>query len=259
MKKILLGTVAVVAIAFPGAAAAATGLSNVSGTISGDYGVVLNNGSDNAYGFDATIQVPFGSVGIAEDTGMEALGGYHAFESDGNFSNVGAALYAGGTGGRVAASYLYHTVGSNFQSQYGLGGLNFHTFGAGGEWFVSPKITLSARGGAVSFEGSGGGYAGFQGTWYVIPDLALSADVNYWTAGFNATSENLQVEWMPSTTVPASGFVSFEHINTLGLSVNAVYIGVKFYLHGDGPATLVDRQRKESNGYIVQSPLFLEK
>ena len=259
MRKILLGTVAIAAIAFPGAAAAGTGLSSVSGTLSADYGVVLNNGSDNAYGFDGTVQVPFGGYGAADQIGLEALGGYHAFTSDGYFWNIGASLYAGGTGGRVAASYLYHTIGSDFQTQYGIGGLNFHTFGGGGEWFVTPKVTLAMRGGAVSFEGTGGGYVGFQGTWYVKPDLAFSADVNYWTAAFNATSEDFQVEWMPSESVPVSGYVSFEHVNSLGMSVNAVYLGVKFYLHGDGATTLVDHQRKDTNGYITQSPVFLEK
>lgn len=256
MKKFLLGTAAVMAFA----SSAVAGDPVFSGTIGADYAQYLNSGTPNGYGFDATAQVLFGDVGIADQLGIEAIGGYHELESaNTDFWNLGGAIFAGSKDGRIAGSYLYHEVGSDVFGYFGVSSVHFNTFGAGGEWFVTPKITLAVRGGAVDATGAGGGYAGLQGTYYPLTDLALSAGVDYWSAGVNVTSMRFQVEYLPDPTIPLAPYVSFEHENISGAGADIVFIGFKIYLNGDDSASLVDRQRSATNGYIVQSPLFLER
>ena len=250
MKRILLGTIAPIAIAmiFTGAAYAENA-SGPSATASAGYAFGLNRHLSNIYGSNATVQIPF-DASWAKQFGFEALGGYHRPDSGQmDFWYLGGALYAGDDAGRVAANYTYHNIA----------GVGVHLYGAGGEWFVAPNLNLAVHGGGVTWDhGHGdGGYVGAQGTWYVGPDFALSGNFDYWSAAYNQSSETVQAEWLPSEYTPVSVYTGYQHINQTGSSF--IFAGVKLYLNDGGAAALVDRQRNDTNGYIIESPKYLDQ
>ncbi|HEY0283719.1 MAG TPA: hypothetical protein VGC27_13985 [Rhizomicrobium sp.] len=236
------------AIAFAGAAYAG-GADLPSGTLSAGYAYGLNDGTSNIYGANGTLQIPV-DLDWAAKTGFEAVGGYHRPDSGGmDFWYLGGALYAGGEPGRVAANYTYHN----------MAGQGIHAYGAGAEWFVAPNATLAVRGGGLSRDHIDGGYVGAQGTWYLIPDFALSAGVDHLSVGYHETGETIQAEWLPSQTTPISIYAGYQHLDYSVASADLIFAGVKLYLNGDGAATLADRQRQGTNGYIVQSPKDLDQ
>ena len=250
MKRISLGTIGPIALAlaFSGAAYAAD-VGNMSGTLNAGYAVGLGDSSSDIYGASGTLQIPV-NVGWTDQSGFEVIGGYRRPDVGGvDFWNIGGALYAGNNMGRVAADITYHSVA----------GASFNAYGAGGEWFATPNVNLAVRGGGLSGDQFDGGYVGAQGAWYACPDFALSVGVDYWSAAYNMTSEIFQAEWLPSETLPVSVYTGFQHLNVAGGDANTFFVGVKLYVNGDGAATLLDRQRNGTNGYIVQSPMFLDQ
>jgi hypothetical protein len=250
MKKVLLGTIGPVALAIALSGAAYAGdVGDVSGTLTGGYAGGLNHGDNGLWGTTGTLQIPFNSVSWTDKMGFEVLGGYHKPDTgSGDFWTLGGAVYAGGDGGRVAGNYIYH----------GVTGGHISTYGGGGEWFATPAVTLAVRAGAATSTGSGGGYVGTQLEWYVQPNFALSAGIDYWSAGANITSGTFIAEWMPDDTLPVSIFAGYYHVNA-GSGDSAIFGGIKLYLNEGASVTLVDRQRKGGNGYITQSPLYWDE
>lgn len=214
-----------------------------SGTLSTGYGFALNDGQDDLYGFNGSAQAPFGD----SQWGAEVLGGYHRPENGGaDIWNVGGSLYTARDWGRLAANFTYHSVA----------GAEIKTTGAGGEWFAAPDLTLAARSGGVFWTGNDGGFVGVQASWYATPDFVVSGAVDYWSAGVNGTTETFKVEWLPWETLPVSLYTGFQHWNQPGVSDSTIFVGVRFHLSGSGAQTLVERQRKDMNGFITTSPLY---
>lgn len=216
-----------------------------SGTLAAGYAVGLNDKLSDMYGFNGTIALPFTEGGAADKLGIEFLGGYHR-PTDGNFDiwNLGASAFATNQYGRVALNFMHHAFDNS----------ELETYGAGGEWFVSPSLSLAMRGGGVVWSSKNGGYAGAQGTWYVSPDFSFSGTVDYWSAGYNQVSETFKAEWMPLKSAPVALYTGYQHVNSPGISDSVIFVGVKFYLGSSEADTLVEHQRHDSSGFISTSP-----
>jgi len=245
MKKILLGTIAPIAFAMALCGAASAGdVGGISGTLSGSYAT----GTNVFYDANGAVTIPFNGNSWVDGSGLEALGGYTSGSggSGGNAWYFGAALYTGGAAGRVAGNFVYHD----------FNGTSLNSYGVGGEWFATPSVTLAIRGGGANESSTGGGYFGTQGTWYACPNFAVSAGVDYWSAGANITSETVRAEWAPSDTVPFALYAGYQNLFANGKRGGELFLGVKLFTNGSGATTLVDRERTGTNGYISESPVY---
>jgi len=182
---------------------------------------------------------------------VEATGSYFR-SSPGNFDlwTGGGNLFTDTFFGRMAFGAM-------------TGGVNFGhatSYGVGADWFFADNITLSLKGGGnYATGGNTGGYAGVQGTYYLTPNLALSASADY--AGNSSpltgssigdlNTEKVRAEWLFSDTLPLSVYGGYQRYQVAGVEANALFVGLKFYM--DGASTLVAHQRTGSLGYIGQS------
>ncbi len=264
MKKVLLASVASLALSVAlGEAASANG---ISGTLSSSYANDTSSNGGDLWNVDGTLTGRFGG-----DWGLEAVGGYHSLDagvgSNLDIWNVGGSAFWASVNGRVAASLNYYSTS--------ISGVDLHvtSYGAGGEWYAGPSLTVAVKGGGNSADVSafgasaskGGGYACGMLKWYAMPNLAVSGSVDYTDQfGGHATSETIKGEWLFSQSLPVALYGGYEHadLNAGGFGYNAggagdlFFIGLKLYMNGDGSGTLVDRQRDGSLGYIAQAPVL---
>ncbi|HEX3483662.1 MAG TPA: hypothetical protein VHT51_01290 [Micropepsaceae bacterium] len=258
-----------------GACAATMGLSisapafaeapqGFAGTLSGSYtDWNLKGPNDSANLWSTTGQAAFGlgQYGM-QDLAAEFDGGYHSLSngSAGNLDiwNAGGHLFwAPAAPYRLGATLQYEGLSS--------GGFGTHLwqYGAFGEYYVNDMITLGLNGGAWSGphgsfgSGNSGGYVGGGATAYVMPDLALTGQINYFS-GSNAhlTSYSAQAEYLVSETTPVSVFggYTFTDVPGPGSHINEWLIGVKFYTNGNG-TTLVDKHRDGALDNLVRPVL----
>jgi hypothetical protein len=244
VKKTDFLTGAAIAVLLVAGSATAAGAVQY-GTLAAGYGFGINKGLSDMYGFNGTLSLPLSEGGSAEHTGIELLGGYHRPETGGSdIGDLGGAFYAGGELGRIAVNGTWHRFNS----------LDIETFGAGGELYLAPDLTLGLRGGGVVWEHNNGGYAGVQGTYYPTPGFALSGTFDYWSAGYNQASETLMAEWQPVASLPFGLYTGYQHWDSHGLSDSMIFTGVRFYFGGSGE-TLAGRQRGQAGGFLSRSPL----
>lgn len=262
MKKYLLMTAAALVL---GAAVSSAAEADVSGTLSGSYANDTNGGSNDLWNVNGSL-----TGRLDGNWGLEATGGYHSLDLGGGLGNldiwnVGGSAFWAGLQGRLAATVNYYTT-----SKFGAD-LHVTSYGAGGEYYAAPNLTLAVKGGGNTVDASGfgfsgsdnGGYVGGMLQWYVTPDLALSGAVDYAEfAGLNATSETAKLEWLFSHSTPLSLYGGYEHVDASAGGFGAIgdadifFVGMKFYFNGDGGDSLVDRQRNGSLGYIAQAPVL---
>jgi hypothetical protein len=241
MNKIVLGAAAALLVS-AGAASAA----GVNGTLSGSYANFSNGGGD-VWNLDGAL-----NTGLGGGWGVEGTAGYHNVNSGGSADlfNFGGSIYWGNPDYRIAATVNYMDLSL------------FHltSYGAGGEWYAAPNLTFSARGGGASGQfGIDGGYVGGDAKWYVTPDFAINAGVDYINlSGFtHETSEDIRGEWLISETTPVSLFGGYAHADSGAVgSQDIFFVGIKLYTNDSGAATLVDRQRSGNLGYIGGVPYF---
>ena len=256
MNKILLGTIAPIAlaIAFSGAAYA-DGIGDVSATVSGSYGGTTSAGTAKIYGANGTINIPF-DVSVADVTGVEGDIDLHSVDYSGDVFNAGGALYVGGASGRLAAGYWYH------QSKE-VGNKILNQVGGGGQWFVSPDVDLAVNVGGILSHNNGGGYVGGQLKWYVVPDVSVSASLGYVSYSRDVTTAKIEAEWLISESVPVAVYGGYQNINNIkGVKTgkdNVLYVGLRLYVNGGSAETLVDRQRTGSLGFVTQSPIAYDQ
>ncbi|HVZ91121.1 MAG TPA: hypothetical protein VG843_05675 [Rhizomicrobium sp.] len=258
MRKHLLLSTAVVALC---ATLSGAALADVAATLSGSYASDTNGGGDNLWSANGSL------TGHVDDNwGLEVTGGYHnTSDSGGNLDiwNAGGSVFWSGVQGRLAGTVNYYST-----SQSGIG-YHVTTYGGGGEWYSAPNLTVAVKGGGDTASASGfgfsgsdtGAYVGGMLEWYLVPDLALSGMVDYVDqSGVHVTSETAKLEWLFSETMPVSVYGGYQHADAssgaFGVSGDIFFVGLKFYVNGDGPTALVDRQRNGSLGYIAQAPVL---
>jgi hypothetical protein len=229
-----------------------------AGTLSGSYtDWNFSNGGGNANLWSTNGQAAFG-LGM-QDLAAEFDGGYHSVSngSAGNLDiwNVGGHLFwAPAAPWRVGGTLQYESL-SGF-------GANTHLYqyGAFGEYYFNDMVTLGLNGGGWSGRqgtfgtGNSGGYVGGGATAYVMPDLALTGQINYFS-GDNAhlTNYTAQAEYLVSESTPVSVFGGYTFTDVPGPKnhIDQWLIGVKFYTSGNG-TTLVDKHRNGALDNLVR-------
>jgi hypothetical protein len=262
LRSTILGTacaVAIVALSGP----AFADLGGFSGTLQGQYSNTSagnGGGSANVWG---------GAGSGAFDLGMSGLkvqvdGGYNEVNFSGGGGNVGdwnidgALIWQGGMG-RIGA-----TVGYNGVSGGGGESFNLTNYGGFAEWYAGHMFTLGAKGGGATASGGGftgtADYFGGEAVFYVVPDLALNADVDYLSVGSgeNLTNYGGTVEWLVSESTPISvyGNYTYTELSSGGGHLTTWLVGVKFYLNNNGASTLVDRQRSGNANWGTETNLI---
>ena len=234
MRNIILASACAAALLVSGAASA-----QVTGTLGGGYTRVTDGGGADIYGLQGSLATVIGSGWSFEGNGSY----YNANPGGVNLWGFGGNLFTGTGFGRIAAGATHAGVAAGHGT----------TYGAGADWFFSDAITLSVKGGGhYATGGSDGGFVGLQGTYYLMPNLAISANAEYIPASFtDINSQKIKAEWKFSDTLPLSVYGGYQRYETGGTDVNAIFAGVKFYL--DGAPTLVASHRTGSLGYIGQS------
>lgn len=263
MKNVLLSSVAAIALC---AAVSTQASAAVSGDIGGSYANVTNSGGADIWNIQGGLSGMFSG-----NWGAEAHGGYHNIsDAGGNLDiwNVGGSLFWQHMSGRLAAQVNYDSL-----SFSGID-VNITSYGVSGEWYAGPNFTVAVKGGGDTGEISGfgssvsdnGGYAGGNLTWYAMPNLALSGNVDYiGIDGSHQTTEEVKAEWMFSNTMPVSIYGGYQHLDCgsgfviCGGNSDVLFVGAKFYFGQGGSGTLVDRQREEGLSWTRSSPVFINQ
>jgi hypothetical protein len=261
--KLISGVCAAAAVAF----LAAPVLAAPSGSLQAGYdystastsGVHLNsNGADVSGNVDLPIMANWtvqADAAYATQTAKISGTSIDAHVTDGELS----AFYSAHMG-RIGA-----LVGTGQYSE-SLGGgslnLNANYYGAFGDWYAGPHITLSARGGGVNAN-QGLGTSSFYGarlTGYVCPDGALYGTYDYVSfhgSDIKVTNAGIGGEWLVSHQVPFSVTAAWTNsqLDEFGakLTSNVYSIGGKFYF-GAGKS-LREHQREGAETWGATSPL----
>jgi hypothetical protein len=226
----------------------------VSAVFNGSFASRTDANDVGLYNVGATASVPVFIPGL-DVSGIEGNILYHSIGRDGGDAyNFGGSLYAGGTGGKVVATYNYHKDQSEIANLFGVGGV----------WYVAPNFDLSVKGGAIANGDASGGYVGTEAKWFVSPDFAISADVNYLSFSPNTTFGGVQAEWLVDESLPISVYGGYQRAKPSGDDaemINVFYLGLKFYTNTGAAkgSTLVARQHATTGGFITQSPIYYDQ
>ncbi|MGH6958786.1 MAG: hypothetical protein ACREEW_19145 [Caulobacteraceae bacterium] len=233
------------------------------GTVSGSYSYLTANHGANANIWSvqgAGIAPVMGDFSVQLKAGYDGLG-----LKGGDFNNwrVSGAASWDSARGRLG-------VNSGFDALNGLGtNLDFVNYGAYGEFYVGPRITLGLRGGGATGWASAlgarsndfnGGYVGGEGIYYLMPDLDAQGHVEYDTVGgLRQTNVGLQAEYLYSQDLPISGWVGYDytHFDGAGVSLddNKFSVGLRYYIGGSG--SLVNHQRTGVDDWATAPLAFL--
>ncbi len=221
-----------------------------SGTFGFDYAHFSpSSGSDgNQYGLSGS-----GLFALGDNFGLNLDAGYHNVSSSGpNLSNwtASGALVWQGADWRLGPNFGFQ---SNSKGSFSS---NTYNYGAYADYFVSPAITLSGKGGGFSSNpGSGGYYLGGALKGYVNPDFAIDGAIDYTRftsfGGSSETDFTIRSEWLVSESTPVSVFGGYTYsgFSPGSFNVSTVFVGIKLYTNGNGATTLVDRQRTGTLGW----------
>jgi hypothetical protein len=263
LRSIILGTACVVALAAVSGPAFADMGGGFSGTLQGQYSNISagsGGGNANVWGGQGSGAFGTGWGGLK----LQVDGGYQGITLSGSGSvddwNVdGAAFWQSGWG------RLGGTVGYNGISGGGGSNINITNYGGFAEWYAAPMFTVGVKGGGASANDGGFGsgtatYVGGEAVFYAMPNLALNADIDYFSAGHgdNITNFGGTVEWLVSEHVPVSVYGGYAYSDISGSSthLSTWTVGLKFYLNGDGASTLVDRQRTGNANWGTETNLI---
>jgi hypothetical protein len=235
-----------------------------AGTLSGsytDWNFSGSGGNANLWSTNGQAAFGLGQYGM-QDLAAEFDGGYSTV-SNGSAGNLDIWNAGGHLFWAPAAPYR---LGATLQYE-GLSGGGFGThlwqYGAFGEYYFNEMLTLGLNGGAWSGpqgafgSGNSGGYVGGGATAYVMPDLGLTGQINYFSGSHaHLTSYTAQAEYLVSETTPVSVFGGYTFTDIPGPSnhIDEWRIGVKFYTNGNG-TTLVDKHRNGALDDLVRPTL----
>lgn len=222
---------------------------------SADYGHANASGgpdvSANTWGLGLGGQLPWAQTGIH----IQLDGAYSSASADGvptvKTWNAGVEPYYAISQARFGVAI--HYVGQ----QGGLGYTNdtLYSYGAYGEWFATPGITLSAKSATITGGSERGALIGGKITGYLLRDLALSGIVEYEKEDRDNFETDLTVhaEYLLSESLPVSVFAGYTLASPSGVGstdVNLFFVGLKIYADGRTSRTLVDRQRHGTLGWL---------
>ena len=235
-----------------GTAQAAAPAAVPQGTISFDYnysdygsGVHLDQ-----IGGGGSAVLPLGSSPFS----VQIDGGYHNLTLRGSSGNVTDGDVDGAISWRLPKGRAGLTVGYDAKTLAGTT-LNFTNYGVYGEWYPIAPVTLGVKGGGVTLSAGGsttGVYAGGEIVGYAMPNLALSASVDY--TGFNGLSFSgggVKAEYLVSQSIPISVFAGYTYTNIQsfgGIQSNTFSIGAKYYFGARG-STLVEHHRDGADNW----------
>ena len=256
-KLFLMGAAAVFATS-----ANATDWTGFSGTLTGGYNYSDTRGvASNAYNIDgaANYAIPDSHLNVQ---GIVDYSENKTQSTPADKWTSGGAVtwrdsdFAVGFNGDYSTTNLYRQ------------NLDYGTYGAFGEWYGLDKmgfnpITLRLRGGGISGSIAGlnrdGGYYGGGATYYVLPQLSLSADASYNTlSSLHWSTFEVGAEALPFESLPVSISTSYVHDNVrnFGQSTHSDGLMVRLAWHmGDGNS-LVDFDRNGPlNARTAELPL----
>ncbi len=256
-KLFLMGAAAVLATS-----ANATDWTGFSGTVTGGYDYSDVKGiANNAYNFGGAANYAIANSGI----NLQGDADY----SENRTQHVPTDTWT--TGGAITLRDPMFAVGFNgdynttrlFQQR-----LNYGNYGAFGEWYgldqlgLNP-ITLRLRGGGISGTIAGldrdGGYFGGGATYYVLPQLSLTADASHNNlSNLRWTNFEVGAEYLPVATLPVSISASYVHDNiaNLGQTTHSDGLMVRLALHLGEGNSLVDFDRNGPlNARSPQAPI----
>jgi hypothetical protein len=231
-----------------------------SATVQGDYSNISagsGGGSANSWGGAAS-----GAFDLWSGLKLQVDGGYQGINvscgSNIDDWNVNGALFWQSGWGRLGATGGYNGFS-------GIGNINITTYGGFAEWYAAPMFTVGVKGGGASANSGGFGsgsadYVGGEAVFYAMPNLALNANIDYFSAGHseNITNYGGTVEWLVSEHVPVSVYGGYTYSDISGSSthLSTWTVGLKFYLNGNGASTLVDRQRTGNANWGAETNLI---
>jgi hypothetical protein len=266
MRTKFLGAAAVVAIGSLWLTPALANPVTTSGEIDGGYSYVTANhgGSANDWNINGAAITP-----IANNWAVQGNGGYNNLSATGLNESTG---YGAISGAYVDKWGRLGVAGSYSQLSVAHDTLDAYSYGAFGDWYLAPDVTLSARGGGISGSAhamghsanfSGAYYVGGQGVVYPLPDMAVRGTIEYVAVpvggtNINSTDYAIGGEYLVSRQFPVSVSASYTYTNLsfLGLTTgngSTVSVGLKYYFGGNG--SLIDHQRSETDGWAASSPI----
>jgi hypothetical protein len=228
---------------------------NVTGL--GLFSYQHNRGDVNSFKFGGTANYEFEAPGLnlqftAGDNHLDATG------VDADFTTIkGDAFWRsaeGVFGGTVAHHIL--SAGASFGGFSAAGSASTTSFGAFGEYFAAPEMTLSLKGGGFAGDFDGG-YVGVGGKYYVLPNLSFGTDYNYvkpdLTKGIHQI--NVDAEFMPFESTPFSVGLGYTYLETAGLSSNAVSFSLKYRFGTASGSSLSAWDRSGPTQWTGQLPI----
>jgi len=265
-SMLALATVAFGGVAFADEASTAV---TPQVTVGADYTYLgLNNsaGNLNVGGVSASGIMPIGQTPFV----VQGDAGYHYLSADGggnvNAYNVGGSVAYAVPEGRVGAAVSYYGVDIG----HGLGTLGAVSYGGYGEWYVTNRITVGAKGGAISptgdastlFNHETAAYAGVQAIGYVTPDFSVGGSYDWAGQGpLSVSTAGVQAAYQISRAMPLTVFGGWAYTNTsfgnLNLEGNGVNIGVKYTFGGEGSLRHHDRTGVDAWGPVASAPRAL--
>lgn len=247
-RSFLIGSVSAVAMAAASLGVAqADDFSGFHGTLSGDYANIDVNhgGSADDYGVSGAGTIPLNIYGASAEGDL----GYHHLSGNGadaDAYNIGGSLFWTPGAGRLGATINYHDLEAG-------GSVNVTNYGGFAQYYANDFVTVSAKGGGFSGDADGY-YIGGQATGYATRDIALNAGIDY--AHINRFTDEtdyaLSAEWLVSEETPISvyGGYTYSDLSDTSLHANTWMVGLRIYTDGNGAATLVDRQRSGTLGWV---------
>lgn len=260
MRKQLLTSVLIV-VGTLSASSAVAEVPGVAATIDGSWG---NVAGVPVWTTSGAVNVPLDWNGLSIEGNLGSAGAGKPGIYAHLFNGGGSIVWSPSSPFRIAASVNYN--------QFKAEGLTLDEtqYGAGGEWFATPWLTLSVGGGGVGGKVNGG-YVGGDIKGYWTPDLAFDGFVNYLSGSISSASGHVtdfgvHAEWLPSEEVPLSFGARYDHFEgSAGVtgfgsasgSTDAFFVTLKFYLNDSPATTLEDRQRTGTLDTIRPSILFV--
>jgi hypothetical protein len=237
--SLLLSSGALILAAAPALAAPPPGFV---GTLSGAYG--WSSGDSDAWQIGGSGAFPLGMGDFAAQVDAS-----YSSVADVDIFGLGGSAYWAPAMGRAGLTVSWTT--------FDEGSADFDSFSYGlfGEYFASDAITLAVKGGGltISVDAFGtsasdtGGYVGGALIGYLIPNLALQAEVNYITlSGFDGTTFGIGAEYLVSSALPISIFGGYTR--DTDSDADTWLIGVRFYA-GPSGMTLVEKHRNGTLGW----------
>jgi hypothetical protein len=234
--------------------AAADTLTGFAGVVETDYTGFKpeNSGSDtiNNWLLGGHAAMPLSdlpNLNFQADASYQHTWASHMSQETWNFGGSG---FWAGMDGRAGLNFNYLTATHSGHITNG---------GAFGEYYFG-SVTAMAKGGWVSSGGSGfgghGNYLGGAGEFYVMPDLGLTAGVQWaqvvtgfgcqtcGRSGVNSTVWEVNGEWLVVDDYGVSVYLGYAHDNVRvagnDANANVWHIGLRWYFGG---GSLIDHQR----------------